>query len=105
MERVIKTRVREGAPVVETKLTVDFGTFTEKALQELAFRSLAIEAQSEWRKDEAIPTEFTITSQTHGPDAPREKRGPVDPKVALQKYLATLTPEERKAWIAEQMAG
>ncbi len=100
MERVIKTRVKDGAPQVTTNVTIDFETFSNEDILELAAKSLVIEAQGEWRKDGNIPTSATITASEFGPSAPRAKRGPVDQKAVAAKFLST---PEGKAWLAANM--
>ena len=97
MERVIKTRVKDGAEPVVTNVTIDFESFSLEDIRELAAKSLVIEAQSEWRKAGSIPTEATLTSAEFGPSAPRAKRGPVDPAALLAK----MSPEERAALFAK----
>jgi hypothetical protein len=97
MERNIKTRVKDGAEPQVTKVTIDFGSFTEADIRELAAKSLVIEAQSDWRKAGSIPAEATITSAEYGPSAPRAKRGPVD----VGSLLAKMSPEERAALLAK----
>ncbi len=97
MNRSIKTRVKDGAEPVVTSVTIDFSTFSPEDIQELAAKSLVIEAQSEWRKAGEIPTEATITSAEFGPSAPRAKRGPVDPAALLAK----MSPEDRAALFAK----
>ena len=99
MERYIKTRVKDGAEPVVTSVTIDFGSFSEAAIQELAAKSLVIEAQSEWRKAGSIPTSVNITAADYGPDAPRAKRGPVD----LGAMLAKMDPEQRAALLAKYL--
>ena len=97
MNRVIKTRIKDGAEPTVTNVTIDFGSFTPEAIQELAAKSLIIEWQSERRKEGSIPTSATITSAEYGPDAPRAKRGPVD----LAALLAKMDPEARAELMAK----
>lgn len=102
MIRNIKTRVKDGAPQVETELTINFDGVTVEELQAGFARSLVIDEQNKWRKAGSIPTKATVNVREEL-DAPRAPRGPMDPKIALQKFLATLDPEARKAWIAENL--
>lgn len=102
MERTIKTRVKDGAEPVETKIVLDFSGCSREDLEDLASKTEIIRKQGEWRKAGSIPTSCTVDVKADL-DAPRASRGPVDPKVTLQKFLATLDPEAKKAWIAEQL--
>ena len=95
---VIRTCKKSSTEKVPTpvKWTFDLDTWTEQELKEHAIRSLVIDAQRLWR-DDKIASEQTLTKDNFA----TTRKAKVPSKKAALEFLATLSEEDREAFLAE----
>ena len=91
----VSTRPSKGKPEVKTSLTVITEGVKPDVVMALAMQALVVKWQGHARKH-GIPAELTINMADYAPGT-RHAAAPVDPKAAY----AAMTPEQRKAFLAE----
>lgn len=97
VEVVRTTKKRESDPVgTVCAWTIDFSSYNQAEILELATRSLVIDAQRLWREGH-IEAKATLAKDDFIRD--RKARGPS--KKAATDFLQSMTPEERQAWLKE----
>lgn len=79
-----------------TAVTIDWINTSDEDIKALAARTVVIAAQSQWRKDGAIPAEVTLDANDYA-NPTRAPRKPAD----LKTLFAKLSPEERAAFLAD----
>ena len=89
----VSTKPSKTGAEVKTKLTVNMGK--PEVRDALALQALVVKVQGHWRKH-GIPAEVTINMDDFAPGT-RHAAAPVDLKAAY----AAMTPEQRKAFLAE----
>jgi len=91
------TKKKESDPVgTKCAWVVDFSTYNQAEILELAARSLVIDAQRLWREGH-IEAEGTLGKDDFTRD--RKARGPS--KKAATDFLKAMSAEERQAWLKE----
>jgi len=98
MEKIFKTRVKEGAAQVTTKATIDWSGVTEAEMQQLASATVIINEQAIYRASGTIPEVATINVRAQL-DAPRGGGFKVTPenladrisKLSDEDYATSLT--------------
>lgn len=79
-----------------TAVTIDWSNTSDEDIKALAARTVVIAAQSQWRKDGAVPSEVTLDANDYA-NPTRAPRKPAD----LKTLFAKLSPEERAAFLAD----
>ena len=91
-----KTKIDARAETAtETAVTVNWDNTSLDDIKALATRTIVIAAQSQWRKDGAIPSEVTLDANdfANPTRAPRKQ----DAMANAKKALAAMSPEDRAA--------
>lgn len=86
-------------PAVKTRVTINWDGMERSELIALAQQTIVIKVQAAWRRAETIPHEANINATDYKVGT-RATKAPVD-VVALAKAM---TPEQRKAYIAQLAA-
>ena len=101
-----KTKIdARAASATETAVTINWDNTSLDDIKALATRTIVIAAQSQWRKDGAVPSEVTMDANDYA-NPTRAPRKPVDVKKALETYIADQinSGKSREAVISELMA-
>lgn len=83
----------------ETAVTINWDNISLEDLRALATRTIVIAAQTQWRKDGAIPAEATLDANEYA-NPTRAPRKPAD----IKALFAKMSPEEQAAFLAEVSA-